>query len=188
MFGLGNIGDAYKDTRHNIGFWIVERLAAHFGSGWKKEDFTCITSSFQIEDEKILFVKPTTYMNLSGRAAEYIVTKYAIDLSDFILISDDLNLPIGKIRFRLKGSSGGHNGIKSIISYLGTNEFPRLRVGIGNPEQNGLVVDFVLGHYTEEEKESINKVIEVVQEAIIYALQNGIAGSMNKYNGMNIIE
>ena len=186
VFGLGNIGDAYKDTRHNIGFWLVERLANHFNSKWKREDSTCIISSFQIKNEKILLVKPKTYMNLSGKAAIRIITKYDVNLSDFILISDDINLPIGKLRFRLKGTSGGHNGIKSVISYLETNEFPRLRIGIGGPNQNEEVADFVLGKYSAEEKIVISKVIAVAQDAVIYALQNSVEAAMNKYNGLII--
>ena len=187
VFGLGNPGTAYKNTLHNIGFWLVEKLATHFNCNWKREHSTSLTCSFQIENEDILLVKPKTYMNLSGKSASYILNKYQIAKSDFILISDDVNLPIGKIRFRSQGSSGGHNGIKSVIAALGTNEFPRLRIGIGSPDFDQELADFVLGNWTEEEFEKMQKVISMAEEAIIFALQEGIIKSMNKYNGMDII-
>lgn len=188
VLGLGNIGEKYKDTRHNIGFWVVEALAKAFNADWDTDGDVALTATIPLDDEDIVLAKPTTFMNLSGKAAFYLLNQYQINISDFILINDDVSLPIGKIRFRRKGGSGGHNGIKSVISYLETEQFSRLKVGIGNPQEDMDLVEFVLGKYADDEAAKMEKVVEICKEAILYYLKNDIKDAMNKYNGINIID
>lgn len=188
VLGLGNIGEKYTDTRHNIGFWIVEALAKAFHADWQTDGDVALTARTALDDEEIVLAKPTTFMNLSGKAAFYLLNKYQINISDFIIINDDVSLPIGKIRFRSKGGSGGHNGIKSVISYLDTEQFSRLKVGIGNPQEDMDLVEFVLGEYSDEEAAKMETVVEICKEAILYYLKSDINDAMNKYNGINIID
>jgi PTH1 family peptidyl-tRNA hydrolase len=188
VLGLGNIGEKYTDTRHNIGFWIVEALAKAFHADWQTDGDVALTARIALDDEEIVLAKPTTFMNLSGKAAFYLLNKYQINISDFIIINDDVSLPIGKIRFRSKGGSGGHNGIKSVISYLDTEQFSRLKVGIGNPQEDMDLVEFVLGEYSDEEAAKMETVVEICKEAILYYLKSDINDAMNKYNGINIID
>lgn len=188
VLGLGNIGEKYTDTRHNIGFWIVEALAKALDADWQTDGDVALTARIALDDEEIVLAKPTTFMNLSGKAAFYLLNKYQINISDFIIINDDVSLPIGKIRFRSKGGSGGHNGIKSVISYLDTEQFSRLKVGIGNPQEDMDLVEFVLGEYSDEEAAKMETVVEICKEAILYYLKSDINDAMNKYNGINIID
>ena len=140
IVGLGNIGREYENTRHNIGFMVVDELARRLGVSFGKEDRNACAAEYRAP-EKIIIIKPTTYMNLSGIAAGAYANFYHIDPEDVAVIQDDMDMPVGQLRIRRKGSAGGHNGIKSITEHLGTSEFPRFKIGIGPPDRCGIAID-----------------------------------------------
>jgi len=179
--GLGNPGEKYCDTRHNLGFMVVDFIARKQKLKFKKHEFFWITR-FQFDEKEVILLKPLTFMNRSGIAVAYGVTANQIVLSNLLVVVDDLSLPFGKMRFRAKGSSGGHNGLKSIINYLQSEEFPRLRIGIGAETEADDVVEFVLSPFKEEEQEQLNAIIERAANAIFYMLENGIVSTMNAFN------
>lgn len=181
IVGLGNPGDKYKGTRHNIGFDIVDYVAEKLQIPLNESKFQAIYGSAIIDGEKIFLLKPLTFMNLSGEAVRPFLDYYKIDVGQMVVIYDDLDLPVGKIRLRLKGGHGGHNGIKSIINQLGTNEFKRIRVGIDRP-QHEPVVNYVLGKFRDEEKEELALAIEKAAEACKYWINHDFIEVMNKYN------
>ncbi len=183
IVGLGNIGTRYDETRHNTGFMVVDQLARDYHLGafthLKQE---AVAVSGVINGEKVMLVKPTTFMNDSGRAVGPIVDYYDIDLDDLVIINDDLDMPVGKVRLKTHGASGGHNGLKSIISALGTKNFNRVKVGIDHP-QHGTVVSHVLGKFSKEERPKFDQAVEQAE----HALEDWINGEdfaklMNAYN------
>ena len=183
IVGLGNIGTRYDETRHNTGFMVVDQLARDYHLGafthLKQE---AVAVSGVINGEKVMLVKPTTFMNDSGRAVGPLVDYYDIDLDDLVIINDDLDMPVGKIRLKTHGASGGHNGLKSIISALGTKNFNRVKVGIDHP-QHGTVVSHVLGKFSKEERPKFDQAVEQTE----HALEDWINGEdfaklMNAYN------
>lgn len=181
IIGLGNIGKEYENTRHNIGFMVLDEYAKSkfdFKNDAKLKSNIAITN---ISGEKVIFIKPTTYMNLSGEALRATLNFYKIDIEDILVIYDDLDLPTGKLRIRTKGSAGGHNGIKSIIANLGTQDFKRVKIGIDKAPYS--VVDYVLGKFSKEEliniNEGIDKAIKVIDEFIKNTPFDKI---MNMYN------
>jgi len=147
IVGLGNIGQKYAQTRHNIGFMIVDDLAANLKTTFKTSKFEAEVATAFVNGEKVLLVKPSTYMNDSGRAVGPLMTYYAVEPADLLVVHDDLDLPVGKVRLKQKGSAGGHNGIKSILSHVGDQHFKRVKVGIEHPQKMS-VVDYVLGKFT----------------------------------------
>ncbi|GKT03105.1 aminoacyl-tRNA hydrolase [Furfurilactobacillus sp. WILCCON 0119] len=165
IVGLGNIGPEYDRTRHNVGFMVVDQIAEEYGVRFKRAKQEALVGSALINGEKVLLVKPTTYMNDSGRAVRPLMDYYNVALEDVVIIHDDMDLPVGKIRLRQKGSAGGHNGIKSIIAYVGTPAFKRVRVGIDHPSKMS-VVDYVLGHFAATQKEGIRAGMDDAQGAI----------------------
>ncbi len=178
IVGLGNPGREYRDTRHNIGFMIVDRLATAARAEFRKE------KSWQCDLAKagdVLLCKPLTYMNLSGEAVRAVCDFYKIEPTEVLALSDDLALPLGKLRLRAGGSAGGHNGLKSIAAHLGTQTFPRLRVGIGAAE-TGAATDHVLGRFASEEKEALAEGLARAISAIDCAQSQGFAAAMNAYN------
>lgn len=183
IVGLGNIGTRYDETRHNTGFMVVDQLARDYHLGafthLKQE---AVAVSGVINGEKVMLVKPTTFMNDSGRAVGPLVDYYDIDLDDLVIVNDDLDMPVGKVRLKTHGASGGHNGLKSIISALGTKNFNRVKVGIDHP-QNGTVVSHVLGKFSKEERPKFDQAVEQAE----HALEDWINGEdfaklMNAYN------
>ena len=183
IVGLGNIGTRYDETRHNTGFMVVDQLARDYHLGafthLKQE---AVAVSGVINGEKVMLVKPTTFMNDSGRAVGPLVDYYDIDLDDLVLVNDDLDMPVGKVRLKTHGASGGHNGLKSIISALGTKNFNRVKVGIDHP-QHGTVVSHVLGKFSKEERPKFDQAVEQAE----HALEDWINGEdfaklMNAYN------
>lgn len=183
IVGLGNIGTRYDETRHNTGFMVVDQLARDYHLGafthLKQE---AVAVSGVINGEKVMLVKPTTFMNDSGRAVGPIVDYYDIDLDDLVIVNDDLDMPVGKVRLKTHGASGGHNGLKSIISALGTKSFNRVKVGIDHP-QHGTVVSHVLGKFSKEERPKFDQAVEQAE----HALEDWINGEdfaklMNTYN------
>ena len=166
IVGLGNIGTRYDETRHNTGFMVVDQLARddHLGAftHLKQE---AVAVSGVINGEKVMLVKPTTFMNDSGRAVGPLVDYYDIDLDDLVIVNDDLDMQVGKVRLKTHGDSGGHNGLKSIISALGTKNFNRVKVGIDHP-QHGTVVSHVLGKFSKEERPKFDQAVEQAEHAL----------------------
>ncbi|MBI4307544.1 MAG: aminoacyl-tRNA hydrolase [Chloroflexi bacterium] len=183
IVGLGNPGPQYASNRHNVGFRCVDRFAKERGAAFtrKKPDYQM--AEVEIAGEKVLLLKPRTFMNESGRAVAPVARFYRISLSDLLVIYDDLDLPVGKVRIRPGGSSAGHRGVQSIIEALGSEEFPRIRVGIGRPEERGQdAVSYVLGGFTAQEEDAIQKVVERVSEAVLVLVQEGLDKAMNRFN------
>ncbi|HEO7397838.1 TPA: aminoacyl-tRNA hydrolase [Streptococcus agalactiae] len=186
IVGLGNPGSKYNDTKHNIGFMAVDRIVKDLDVNFTEDkNFKAEIGSDFINGEKIYFIKPTTFMNNSGIAVKALLTYYNISIKDMIIIYDDLDMEVGKIRFRQKGSAGGHNGIKSIIAHLGTQEFDRIKVGIGRPNGRMTVINHVLGKFDKNDEIMILNTLDKVDNAVNYYLQtNDFQKTMQKYNGL----
>ena len=182
IVGLGNIGDEYKDTRHNIGFMVVEALAKEAGVAFEDKRYGFV-AEMRLRGHKVFLLKPSTYMNLSGNAVRYWVKEKKIEPERLMIVSDDLALPLGTIRMKPSGSEGGHNGLKSITLCLGSNQYPRLRFGIGNEFSRGHQVDFVLGSFSADETALLNERIAKAGEAIKAFVLSGLQFAMNHYNG-----
>ena len=183
IVGLGNIGREYENTRHNIGFMVVDELAKRLGITFGKEDRSAYCAEYRAP-EKILIIKPTTYMNLSGIAVGAYANFYHIAPEDIAVIQDDMDLPVGHLRIRRKGSAGGHNGIKSITEHLGTEEYPRFKIGIGHPDRNNkAVINHVLHQFQGEDKAAIEAAVKAMAEALELWLREGdLNAVMTKYN------
>jgi PTH1 family peptidyl-tRNA hydrolase len=176
--GLGNPGPEYELTRHNVGFLVVERLAAQFGSTWEKSSKWDTASAKRGE---AILVKPLSFMNRSGHPLFAIAQFYKIEPQEILVVLDDFALPLGRLRLRPNGSSGGHNGLDSIIAQFGTEEIPRLRVGIGAaPSQAS--IDYVLGRFFDEEKPLVRSTIDRAGDAVKCAIDNGLVSAMNTFN------
>ena len=187
--GLGNPGEKYKNTRHNVGFMVTEALASKYNiKGSFSSKFNAIVGKGMVKDIEVLIVQPLTYMNLSGEAVSKVMNWYIVDITDLFVVFDDVSLDMGKIRFREEGSAGGHNGIKSIISCCGGQNFPRLKVGIGPNPGEHLWTSYVLEKFTAEESEILKKVIPLSVEAVEDYLLSGMNFAQNKYNGIDVIE
>jgi PTH1 family peptidyl-tRNA hydrolase len=182
IVGLGNPGKQYEKTRHNIGFQVVDRLSEKLDIPLTQAKFKGLFGSGHVRGEKVILLKPLTYMNLSGEAIRMVMDYFNISPEDIIVIYDDLDLPVGKIRLRQKGSAGGHNGIKSTIQHLGTQEFNRIRVGIARPQNGQSVTDYVLSNFSGEEQEIINEVVNRCAEACEAALEKPFLQVMNEFN------
>lgn len=184
IVGLGNPGKQYEKTRHNIGFDVIDYMADKYNIDVNREKFKGICGEGFIENKKVILLKPLTYMNLSGESIREFANFYKLEDDEIIVVYDDISLDIGRLRIREKGSAGGHNGIKSIIQNLGGDKFPRVKVGVGQPKDN--LVNHVLGKFSKEDREHIEKVIPVVSDAIVEIVKNDAKESMNKFNGVNI--
>ncbi len=181
VIGLGNPGNKYAKTRHNVGFMVIDRFIRSSNVGFTKNYRDSIISKCIIEGEETLFVKPQLYMNLSGSPIKRVMKKYGCNLEEILVILDDINLPPGKIRIREKGSSGGHNGLKSISSLLNTTCFPRLRIGIGNSHLEN-TKDFVLSRFSKEENDVIQETLDKACKAINYWVTTDINNCMSLFN------
>lgn len=179
--GLGNIGDEYLNTRHNIGFIIADALASDLGVKFVT-DRLASRAEARYRGKTVVIIKPTTYMNLSGKAYRYWLTMENIEVENSLVIVDDLDLDPGVLRLKTKGSGGTHNGLNNIIEMLGNNEFPRLRVGIGNDFARGFQVDYVLGRFTKQEEKLFIERIPVAIEMIKSFIMSGSTNTMNAYN------
>ncbi|MDM0578208.1 aminoacyl-tRNA hydrolase [Clostridium perfringens] len=184
IVGLGNPGKQYEQTRHNIGFDVIDYMANKYNIDVNREKFKGICGEGFIENKKVILLKPLTYMNLSGESIRELANFYKLEDDEIIVVYDDISLDIGRLRIREKGSAGRHNGIKSIIQNLGGDKFPRVKVGVGQPKDN--LVNHVLGKFSKEDREHIEKVIPVVSDAIVEIVKNDAKESMNKFNGVNI--
>ena len=180
IIGLGNPGKEYENTRHNIGFMVLDNYLGQ--TSWQKK-FNALYTTTQINNEKIIFIKPLTYMNLSGESIREFVNFYKVNLTDILVIHDDLDLPIGKYRLKINSSSGGHNGIKSIIDNLGSNAFARLKVGVSKNTTID-IKDYVLGKFSLEELNILTKLYPKFSAIIEDFPVNNINTLMNKYNGL----
>ncbi len=182
IVGLGNVGDKYCFTRHNVGFMVVDKWAIMNDVTFKEDKkLKCFVTRYKSGMEDIMLIKPTTFMNLSGEAVIAVMNYYKIDISDVIIVYDDLSLELGKIRFRPSGSDGGHNGIKSIIKHLGTSNFARLKVGIG-PQPPIPAENFVLQNFYKDQLETLKPVLKKSIEGIQYYFENGMQKAQNAYN------
>lgn len=182
IVGLGNIGPKYVHTRHNIGFKIVEHLAEQESVSWETAKLGDITS-FKKKGRTFFLLKPSTYMNLSGKAVKYWMEKEKISIENLLVITDDLNLPFGTLRVKTKGSDGGHNGLKDIQHTLQTTKYPRFRFGISDEFAKGRQVDYVLGEWTPEEEEQLKERLDKGAEIVASFGLAGINNTMNTYNG-----
>ncbi len=181
IVGLGNIGTEYAETRHNIGFKVVDALAASTGAVFSTARYGAI-SEIKYKGRTFVLLKPSTYMNLSGKAVNYWMKAEHIPIENLFVVVDDIALPFGAIRIRTKGSDGGHNGLKNINELLGRNDYSRLRFGIGGDFPRGMQIDYVLGHWTEEESQALPERIETACEAIKSFGTVGVERTMNQFN------
>lgn len=181
LIGLGNPGERYARTRHNLGFMVIDRLAGHLEIKVERRRFESLLGEKPLDGETLLLVKPQTYVNQSGVSTRKVLEHYTCSLDSIMVICDDLNLPLGRLRIRRKGSSGGHNGLESITSCLGSTEFARLRIGIGPPPQ-GEARDYVLSPFLKDEEEVVAETIEKACEAAMEWVGAGIEGCMKKFN------
>lgn len=182
IVGLGNPGREYELTRHNIGFMAIDELAKRWNIALNEQKFKGVFGAGFVNGEKVILLKPLTYMNLSGESIRPLMDYYKIDVEDFVVLYDDLDIPVGKLRLRMKGSAGGHNGVKSTISHLGTQEFQRIRMGIDRPKNGMKVVDYVLGRFTSEEIPDVNHSIEKAADACEEWLNKPFLQIMNTFN------
>lgn len=181
IVGLGNIGEKYENTRHNIGFDSVDYIADKYNIDINRKKFKGVYGEGFIEGEKVILIKPSTFMNLSGECVREILDFYKLTNEDIIVLYDDISLDVGKIRIREKGSAGGHNGIKNIISHLGTDKFSRIKIGVGQPK--GDLINHVLGNFSKEEREVLEESLDVTKLAVDEIIKEDISSAMNKYNG-----
>ena len=183
IVGLGNPGKEYDGTRHNIGFAAVDYIADKYNIELNRIKFKGVFGEGFIDGKKVILLKPTTYMNLSGESIREVINFYKISNEEVIVIYDDISLEVGRLRIREKGSHGGHNGIKSIIANLGTDVFPRVKIGVGAPKGN--LVSHVLGKFSEDEIEILRETIKASSDAVSIMLKSDAKEAMNKLNGFN---
>lgn len=181
IFGLGNIGAEYENTRHNIGFLTLDALAKASNVSFSTQRYGDV-AEIKHKGRKLILVKPSTYMNLSGKCVKYWMDKEKVNQVNIMIVTDDLALPFGKLRMKKKGSDGGHNGLKSIIEHLGNNSFPRLRFGIGDEFAKGKQVNYVLGEWNDQEKQTLNERIDLACQMILSYASIGIEQTMSSFN------
>ncbi len=181
IVGLGNPGNEYEDTRHNIGFKVADNIAKEYNIELNRQKFKGIYGEGFIDGEKVIILKPTTYMNLSGESVRAVVDFYNLDNDKILVIYDDVSLEIGTLRIREKGSAGGHNGIKSIIAHLGSDVFSRIKVGVGQPDVD--LIKYVLGKFTKEEMVLLSETIEASTKATREIIKDDVKIAMNHFNG-----
>lgn len=182
VIGLGNPGLRYANTRHNVGFKVINKVAKLTKIKVKGRRYKSRMGEGKILEHEVILAQPMTYVNLSGEAVELLVRNFQVKLSDLLVVYDDISLELGKIRIRKKGSAGGHNGMNSIIEKLCSQEFPRIRIGIGSPPPEIEIRDYVLSRFTKEENEIIESAIEKAAQAVICTIEEGIDAAMNRYN------
>lgn len=182
IVGLGNPGDNYDKTRHNAGFLAVDALAARYGGTWKATKMQADTCRVAIAGHKVLLVKPTTFMNLSGQAVRKLQNFYNLPVENIFVLYDDVDISLGQIRMREFGGAGSHNGMRSIVQMLQSKNFPRIRIGIGPQPPHIDIVDFVLGRFTSDEKVLLEESLEYACNAVVDALAENVQVAMTRYN------
>ena len=183
VIGLGNPGMKYKNTRHNVGFRVIDLLSKEYGIKLKQSKFQAKAGQGSVDGKKIMLVKPLTYMNESGYAVDAVMNYFDVPPRDIVVLVDDMDLPLGSIRIRDKGSAGGHNGLKSIISYLKSEDFARVRIGIGKPEGQKGTVPHVLGKFAGNEGELAAETFRRCVRAVDCIIREGLQAAQSKYNG-----
>ncbi len=183
IVGLGNPGPTYEHTRHNIGFAVVDQLAGDLNVTLKGGRGNALLAWGRLDGRSVGLAKPLTFMNRSGQAVQQLIRYYNIDLPNVLVVTDDLNLAPGVIRIRPQGSAGGHNGVQDIIDSLGSNDFPRLRIGIGNNYYRGKQADFVLSRFSREEQPLVEEAVVRARDAALTFIREGVVTAMNRYNG-----
>jgi len=188
IVGLGNPEPKYEQTRHNIGFEAVDTLANHWQASWQenKRFQGLVATSQGMKTDRLYLLKPLTYMNRSGQAIRAVMDWYKLPPESVLVIYDDMDLPVGRLRLRLSGSAGGHNGMKSAIAHLGTQDFPRFRIGIGQSTPEKDTVSHVLGKFSPNERQVVSKVLPLVVEAVEVSLREGVEKAMSLYNGISV--
>lgn len=187
VVGLGNPGKKYRNTRHNVGYRVLDEIAGRFRLAWSESGFSeraLATVPFG-GGVDLLLVRPLTYMNSSGVAVSEVMEDYDLPAADVLVIHDDMDLPLGKVRFKRKGSSGGHRGIESIIEETGTSDFPRLKIGVGRPPEGVDPAEYVLSRFSGDDEEILAEVIRLAAEATLDAVSRGIDWAMAHYNGLD---
>lgn len=182
VVGLGNPGPEYVGTRHNMGFMVVDRLAALYGARFTDWHRRALVAVVVVDGRPVRLAKPRTYMNLSGEVVGPLLAEMGLSPAEMLLVYDDLDLPLGRLRLLPRGSSGGHKGVNSVIGAVGTTDFPRLRVGIGRPPEGGDAATYVLSSFLPEEKEIVTAVVDTAAAAVDCVLREGLARAMNKFN------
>ena len=183
VVGLGNVGEEYEGTRHNVGFRVADELAERGHVPIQKLKYRALTNTCEVAGVKVLLMKPVTYMNLSGEAVRQAADFYKIPPERVLVVSDDVALPVGKLRVRKNGSAGGHNGLKNIILHLGTDQFPRVRLGVGEkPHPDYDMADWVLGKFSGEDKKAVDAAVKRAADAVECILGQGLEKAMNKFN------
>lgn len=181
--GLGNPGREYENTRHNIGFCVIDAIAEKYGITMLERKHKAVVGKGYIDGQRVILLKPLTYMNLSGESIREAVDYYKVDeTTQLVVISDDISLDVGQLRIRKKGSAGGHNGLKNIIRHLGHENFIRIRMGVSDKPQGYDLKDYVLGHFTDQEKKVLEETSGSAVQAICMILQGDVDGAMNRYN------
>lgn len=181
--GLGNPGPKYDNTRHNIGFMAIDKLSSDTSIALDKTKFKCQYGTGFLNGEKVMLIKPQTFMNLSGEGVRPLIDYYNIELEDIVVIYDDLDLPVGRIRLRQKGSGGGHNGIKSLTQHFGTEKYNRIRLGIERPPAGMPVTNYVLGKFPKADTNIVDKVLDATSKACQNFVTASFIDVMNEYNG-----
>ena len=185
IVGLGNPGREYEKTRHNVGYRAADLLAKDAGVSIDRAKFRGLTRTAALAGPKVLLLKPQTFMNASGEAVHLAAMFYRVPISRILVISDDISLPVGKVRVRAEGSAGGHNGLKSIISHLGSQDFPRVKIGVGaKPHPDYDLADWVLSDFSAQEEKALAPALEHAAEAVLALMQSGPAAAANKFNGL----
>ena len=186
IIGLGNPGREYRDNRHNVGFMLIDRLIVRLNARGMKLQSKAIVTSAMYEERKLILGKPQTFMNLSGGSVQGLINFYKIPLSNFMIVSDDLDIPFGTIRIRASGGAGGQRGVASTIERLGTKDFPRIRIGIGRPPGRMDPADYVLQNIPRDEMSTLSDVLDHAADAVLAFVKDGLNQSMNQFNGSAI--
>lgn len=182
IVGLGNPGPRYRNTRHNVGYQVLDLLAARWGVAFDREKYQGLVASVRLGDENILLLKPLTYMNRSGLSVAEATRNKVPELADLLIVVDDVNLPFGRLRMRERGSAGGHNGLKSVIEHLGSQDFPRLRIGVGENKAGEALTNHVLGSFRPEERAELESVIAQAANGVVAFVGEGVNSAMNEVN------
>lgn len=183
LIGLGNPGREYKDTRHNFGFMLIDRIAVRLNARGMKVQSKALVMTVKDEERRLILAKPQTYMNLSGQSVQGLAHFYKVPFTDLMVLSDDLDLPFGTIRIRASGGPGGQRGLGSILEKLGTRDVPRMRLGIGRPPGRMDPADYVLQNFSRDELASLSGILDRAADAVFAFVQDGLDTAMNKFNG-----